>query len=86
MRNGGDARGNSEDRRARKWFLLKRDGNGVKAPCCECGAMVTYLTMCVDRIKPGIDGGRYTRDNIQIHCGTCSNQQGLELKRLRNAQ
>lgn len=86
-----DLRGNSRDRKSRKIFLLCRDGNGVEfetveqvvdsaiAPCHECGAEVDYHTMIVDRIDPGKNGGRYTRDNIQIHCSTCSLRQGYRL-------
>jgi 5-methylcytosine-specific restriction endonuclease McrA len=79
QRNGGELRGNSADRRARKLFLLNKKGDGVQAPCHECSNVVTYETMIVDRIIPGIQGGRYTRDNIQIHCHTCSDLQGYAL-------
>lgn len=56
------------------------------AQCHECSTLVTYQTMMVDRIKLGIDGGRYTRDNIQIHCPTCSHRQGQTVMRQRIAQ
>jgi hypothetical protein len=74
-----DLRGNSKDRRARKLFLLNRDGDGLTAPCHECGGAVDYDTMIVDRIDPGKFGGRYVRENIQIHCNTCSLHQGYVL-------
>lgn len=69
-------RGNSRERRARKMFLLDRHGDGKQAPCWECGTAVTFDTMRVDRIIPGEDGGTYRRNNIRIHCGSCSGRQG----------
>jgi hypothetical protein len=74
-----DLRGNSKDRRARKLFLLNKDGDGRNAPCHECGTVVDYDTMVVDRIDPGKFGGRYVRGNIQIHCHPCSMKQGYAL-------
>jgi hypothetical protein len=47
-----------------------------RVPCWECGAWVWFDTMVVDRIIPGEQGGRYTRDNIRIHCPKCSGRQG----------
>ncbi|QGH80085.1 HNH endonuclease [Gordonia phage NHagos] len=47
------------------------------APCHECGEPVTFETMCVDRHPvSGEQGGRYTRDNIAVHCAGCSGRQG----------
>ena len=76
MRRGGDRRGNTKDRRARKLFLLNKHGDGVTAPCHECGTEVDYDTMVVDRIEPG---GTYGRTNIRIHCYTCSHKQGYAM-------
>ncbi|MBV9872056.1 MAG: HNH endonuclease [Frankiaceae bacterium] len=77
---GNDQRGSSYDRRARREWLVSPaapwGGDGVKVPCWECGAMVTVKTMCVDRIVPGEEGGRYVRSNIRPHCPTCSHRQG----------
>jgi hypothetical protein len=74
-----DLRGNSKDRRARKLFLLNKKGDGRTAPCHECGMRVGYDDMIVDRIDPGKNGGRYTRDNIDVHCKTCSDLQGYAM-------
>ncbi|QFG11223.1 HNH endonuclease [Gordonia phage CloverMinnie] len=75
-RNSND-RGSAAARRARKQWLLDRDGDGTTAPCHECGAVVSFDTMCVDRHPiPGEQGGRYTRDNIAVHCVGCSGRQG----------
>ncbi|WAB09582.1 HNH endonuclease [Gordonia phage Wooper] len=51
--------------------------DGSTALCHECGAVVSFDTMCVDRHPiPGEQGGRYTRDNIAVHCVGCSGRQG----------
>jgi 5-methylcytosine-specific restriction endonuclease McrA len=72
-------RGNSYSRRARKLFLLNKFGNGIKAPCWECGAMVDYDTIVADRIKPAREGGTYVRTNIRVHCHDCSNREGARI-------
>lgn len=79
-RCNSNERGSSYDRRARREWLLSPasgfGGDGEKVACWECGAMVSNKTMIVDRIVPGEAGGRYTRNNIRPHCGTCSGRQG----------
>lgn len=69
-------RGSAEQRRRSKRALLERDGDGVKAPCWECGTLVDFQTMVRDKIKPGVRGGRYTLDNLRVHCSPCSQLQG----------
>lgn len=80
-------RGSAESRRRSKRALLTRDGDGEKAPCWECGSVVTFETMVRDKIKHGRDGGRYTLANLRIHCRRCSELQGhrlgLETRRWR---
>lgn len=71
-----NARGGAPARRARKLFLLNRDGDGTEAPCWECGYLVSFVTMVVDRILPGYLGGTYRRNNIRVHCSPCSERQG----------
>ena len=64
MRAGGDRRGSSADRRARKlWLLATFDG------CVWCKVQLTYETVEADRIVPG---GSYRRDNIQASCRPCN--------------
>lgn len=67
---GIDQRGNSYDRRARKEWLLSSaagfGGDTVKVACWECGTMVDYEGLYVDRIVPGEGGGRYVRGNIRL--------------------
>lgn len=69
-------RGSSYDRRRRKVFLLVTFGDGEKAPCYRCAMLLSFETLTVDRVKPGIEGGRYTRDNIRPACGGCNSETG----------
>lgn len=86
-REPNSARGNVRDRRRRKLFLLSPEsgwgGNGTEVPCSEpkCPQIVTIETIFVDRIIPGAEGGRYTRDNIKPHCCRCSHQQGWLIRK-----
>lgn len=72
-------RGNTRQRKARKLWLLTTFGDGTKAPCWECGFLVTTDTIVVDRIIPYIEGGTYRRNNIRVHCETCSHRQGQRI-------
>lgn len=52
-------------------------GQGVPAcRCYRCGRLLTSLTLTVDRIIPGVDGGTYRRDNIRPACFGCNNETG----------
>lgn len=77
-RTGGEGgRGNAEDRRRRKVYLLNTWGDGFTAPCVFCKAPLTFSTMTVDRFPiPGHKGGRYTRDNIRPACLSCNSEDG----------
>lgn len=75
----GNQRGNSDDRRRRRQWLLDKYGNGRVARCWECNARVDMQTMIVDRIVPGKHGGTYRRNNIRPQCWVCSNKQGYRL-------
>ncbi|MCU1418525.1 MAG: hypothetical protein JWP32_2699 [Schumannella sp.] len=86
-------RGSSYERRRRKLWLVSPEagwgGDGETVPCWECDVLVELADLVADRIFPGEDGGRYTRDNIAPHCPLCSGRQGarrtqviLALKRL----
>lgn len=63
-----DMRGSSRDRRRRKQWMLDHFGDGVVAPCTFCGKPLDFDSITTDRIIPGSQGGRYTRDNIQPAC------------------
>lgn len=67
-----NARGSAEDRRRRKRWLID---NGFTR-CHFCLVVLTLETMTVDRIVPGCQGGRYTRDNIRPACGPCNSSEG----------
>jgi hypothetical protein len=87
-RRNSNERGNASNRRARKLWLLNEFGDGVKAPCWECGTLVDFDTMIVDRITPGEQGGTYRRNNIRVHCVGCSGRQGqrrtMEIRNVRD--
>lgn len=79
-RHGGDKRGNSTTRRARKNWLLGAiadkklgmapfGGNGQSVPCVFCQCELTYATLEADRVIPG---GSYRRENVQPACRPCN--------------
>lgn len=74
-----NVRGSAAQRRKRKKELLVRDGDGVSAPCWECGTPVTFSTMICDRKRPGVQGGRYKLSNLRVHCRRCSETQGARM-------
>ena len=79
-----DDRGNTADRAARRAYLLRAFGDGTTARCYRfdvCGAVLDDSTITVDRVVPGRDGGRYTRDNIRPACGPCNSETGGALAR-----
>lgn len=69
MRPGGEKRGNSRDRRARKLWMLETWGDGKSCPCVHCGTKLRYSTVEADRIVPG---GSYRRSNVQPACRACN--------------
>lgn len=77
--SNSNTRGSASQRRARRQALLDRDGDGVKAPCWECGTLVDFVTLICDRIVPGIRGGRYVMENLRVHCDPCSHRQACAL-------
>ena len=72
-RAGGDKRGNSKDRRARKLWMLSEasgfGGDGVNVPCVFCGLALSYETVEADRKDCG---GSYARTNVQPACRPCN--------------
>jgi hypothetical protein len=73
MRNGGDRRGSTADRRRRKQWLLDAYGNGTTVRCTHCPTLLTVTTLEADRIIPG---GSYERANILPSCGPCNKKRG----------
>ncbi len=77
-----DLRGNTEDRRRRRKFLLTSPqfgGTGKTVGCVHCGKKLTEKTLTVDRIVPECRGGRYDRGNIQPSCKPCNDSRGSKL-------
>jgi len=76
MRRGGEKRGSSYDRAARKNWLLSPGsgfgGDGEKVPCFYCSVPLSYEMITIDRIVPGSKGGRYIRNNIRPACQSCN--------------
>lgn len=78
-RAGGDCRGSSADRRARKFKMLRDPRWGGcgsllrKIPCVHgCGRHLSFGQLEQDRIVPGSDGGRYVYANLQPACRGCN--------------
>jgi hypothetical protein len=71
-----NARGNTVDRARRRAWLLETYGDGKRCRCHHCMCWLTAETITVDRIVPGCEGGRYTRDNIRPACGPCNSETG----------
>jgi hypothetical protein len=78
--------GSSHDRRRRRQWLVETFGDGLFVACRlrvseKCaGGLLTVDTVTVDRIRPGVDGGTYRRDNIQPACGPCNSVHGNLLR------
>jgi 5-methylcytosine-specific restriction endonuclease McrA len=68
-RSGGDKRGSSADRRARRFALLARHGDGRTCPCSWCGRTLTENSIEADRID---EGGSYRRSNVIPACRQCN--------------
>jgi hypothetical protein len=68
-RPGGEKRGNNQDRKNRKLWLLRTYGNGETCACVHCTAVLTYETLEADRIVPG---GSYRHENVQPSCAHCN--------------
>jgi hypothetical protein len=82
-RSGGETRGNAYNRRRRKAWLLATFGDGETCPCFACGVLLDVRTLTVDRIVPGVRGGRYVRGNIRPACRACNCAGGAALTNQR---
>lgn len=74
-----NVRGNSVDRARRRAYLLKAyesdEGEGT-CRCYRCGGLLDSVSVTVDRIVPGCQGGTYRRNNIRPACRTCNSETG----------
>jgi hypothetical protein len=68
-RAGGDKRGSSAARKARKGYLLTLWGDGETCGCLYCDKPLDFTTVEADRI---IAGGSYARDNVIPACRECN--------------
>lgn len=75
-RHGGDARGSSISRRARKIKMIKVYGNGCTVECVWCSIALDFASLTIDRIIPGSEGGSYRWDNVQPACLHCNQERG----------
>lgn len=81
MRKGGERRGNTRDRRARKLWLLANFDRELGADECRCHLVLSdrclglldYASVTADRIVPG---SGYERDGIRPSCAPCQSLQG----------
>jgi len=73
--NGGE-RPNSYQRRARKFYLLVKHGDGETCPCYFCKETLTFKTLTLDRRKPGSRGGGYDKRNLIPACRSCNVRRG----------
>jgi 5-methylcytosine-specific restriction endonuclease McrA len=72
VRRGGEKRGSSYQRRARKVWMLSAFGDGTTCKCVHCGVSLTFATVEADRKVPG---GSYRRENVQPACRRCNAQR-----------
>lgn len=54
--------------------------------CFRCGTLCHWDSVEIDRIKPGCEGGRYTKSNIRPACGSCNKVLCGEYVKRRNAK
>ncbi len=54
--------------------------------CFRCGKLCDWDSVEIDRIKPGAEGGRYTKSNIRPCCSACNKVLSGEWTKKRNAK
>lgn len=84
-----NVRGSAAHRRIRKLWLIATYGwPELQLVCCWlCDLVLDLETLTVDRHPvPGVDGGRYTRDNIKPACPFCNSSTGGKLGNLRRRE
>lgn len=81
MRKGGEKRGNTRNRRARKLWMLATFDPELGANECRCHlgiserclGLLDMATVTADRIVPG---SGYARDGLRPSCAPCQSLQG----------
>lgn len=54
--------------------------------CYRCGRLLTVVTVTVDRIIPGRQGGTYRRNNIRPACRDCRPAAGSKARERGNSE
>lgn len=86
-----NARGGSDQRRARRQWLVNTFGDGELVDCQlrahpDCWVAMSVNTVSPDRIVPGVLGGTYRRSNIRPACPTCQSSTGGRLGNQRKRE
>ena len=63
------------------WLNVESAVEVPTARCYRCGELLHDGTITVDRIKPGIHGGTYHRNNIRPACGKDNSSTGATVRR-----
>lgn len=79
--SNSNRRGNSTERAHRRAWLVTVYGDGATVLCFHCGAPLGVATVSCDRIRPGVLGGTYARENIRPSCLDCNVSEGGRLGR-----
>lgn len=79
--SNANVRGNTVERRIRRAWLVTVYGDGLHVRCFHCGTLLDVNTVSPDRIRPGVLGGTYDRDNIRPACLGCNVSDGGRLGR-----
>lgn len=65
---------NTKATAARRIYLMRVFESDVRGfvRCFRCGVLLDEKTMTVDRILPGVAGGKYYRSNCRPACAPCN--------------
>lgn len=67
-------------------WVVERGLGRPAVRCFRCGTLLDWDSVEIDRIKPGAEGGRYTKSNIRPVCGCCNKTLAGEWVKRRNAK
>lgn len=81
--SNANVRGNTTERAIRRAWLVTVYGDGQHVRCFHCGTLLDVTTVSPDRIRPGVLGGTYAKDNIRPACLGCNVSDGGKLGRAR---
>lgn len=81
--SNGNSRGSSTERAIRRAWLVTTYGDGHQVRCFHCGTLLDTTNVSADRIRPGVLGGTYAKNNIRPACLGCNVSDGGRLGRAR---